>query len=400
MEAYARAPDPLKKDGDVASNWQTWKEDFLIFMKVNDGFIDKSNEWRANLLKNRIGTVGIEAIQNMSFDDTQDRDDMDVLIKKLEEYFNPPKKEVVERYQFFTRSKKQNESIERYISILKEKAKTCNFHDMTESIVRDKIILDTHDKILRKKFFEADDLDLSKLVAIYNDYNINTEKMKRVTAESKAEPTRFPQKPPDNNAKRVCWRCNHRHPLGKCFAWGSKCAKCGDVNHFTHCCKGFKSKMIDNKTNNKWNNEADSAVKTMDSMTKMTSLPDIPTSSNAANPAVGNDPASNFVILNTSDTSSKLCCDNTTNYSAHLPKNTQYNYSYTKEVKPNGLVTDLYNRGENIQPKQTQKTARVEAAQVPTDFLRHVTKHKAARNAPTFRKERKKKSDEDACVLS
>ncbi|XP_024892276.1 uncharacterized protein LOC112467741 isoform X3 [Temnothorax curvispinosus] len=420
MEAHARAPDPLTKDGDMASNWQTWKEDFLIFMKVT-GYIDKSNEIRANLLKNRIGKVGIEAIQNMSFDNMQDRDDMDILIKKLEEYFNPPKKEVVERYHFFTRSKRQNESIEQYINILKEKAKTCNFNDMTESVIRDKIILDTHDKILRKKFFEADDLDLLKLVAIYNDYNINTEKMKQVTAENKAEPTRFPQKPPDNNAKRVCWRCNHQHPLGKCFAWGSKCTKCGDINHFTQCCKGFKFKMSDNKvnknlldsvqqtkfipkTNNKWNNEADSAVKTMDSMTKMTSLPDIPTSSNAANPAVGNDPASDFVILNTSNlasnTSSKLCYDNTTTYSAHLPKNTQYNYSYMKEVKPNGIVTDLYNRSENIQPKQTQKTARVDAAQVPTDFLRHVTKHKAANNTPTFRKERKKKSDEDACVLS
>jgi len=118
MEAHARAPDPLTKDGDMASNWQSWKEDFLIFMKVT-GYIDKPNEIRANLLKNRIGKVGIEAIQNISFDNMQDKDDMDKLIEKLEEYFNPPKKEVIERYQFFTRSKKQNESIEQYINILK-----------------------------------------------------------------------------------------------------------------------------------------------------------------------------------------------------------------------------------------------------------------------------------------
>lgn len=30
---------------------------------------------------------------------------------------------------------------------------------------------------------------------------------------------------------------------------------------------------------------------------------------------------------------------------------TEYSYSYT-EVKPDGTVTDLYNKGENIQPKQ------------------------------------------------
>jgi len=30
---------------------------------------------------------------------------------------------------------------------------------------------------------------------------------------------------------------------------------------------------------------------------------------------------------------------------------TEYNYSYV-EVKPDGTVTDLYNKGDDIQPKQ------------------------------------------------
>lgn len=118
MEAHARAPDPLIKSNDMASNWHSWKEDFIIFMKVT-GYIDKPNEIRANLLKNRIGKIGIDAIQAMSFDNPQDKDDMNILIAKLEEFFNPPKNEVVERFQFFTRDRKQNETIEQYIIILK-----------------------------------------------------------------------------------------------------------------------------------------------------------------------------------------------------------------------------------------------------------------------------------------
>jgi len=260
MEAYARAPDPLTKADDMASNWQSWKEDFIIFMKVT-GYINKPNEIRANLLKNRIGKIGIDAIQKISFDKPQDKDDMDILIAKLEEFFNPPKNEVVERFQFFTRDKKQNETIEQYINVLREKAKTCNFNDMTDSIIRDRIILITQDKILRKKFFEANNLNLQKLVAIYNDYNINIEKMKQVTKEtteskeSTKESTSSTQKLPNipNNTinKRKCWRCNHQHPQGKCPAWGSKCTKCNDVNHFTHCCQGKpKPKPNDNKVNN------------------------------------------------------------------------------------------------------------------------------------------------------
>lgn len=392
MEAHARAPDPLTKVDDMASNWQSWKEDFIIFMKLT-GYIDKPNDFRANLLKNRIGKVGTEAIQNISFENAQDKDDMDILIEKLEKYFNPPKKEVVERYQFFSRSKKQNESIEQYINILKEKAKTCNFNDMTDSLVRDKIILDTHDKILRKKIFEAENLDLQKLIAIYNDYNINTEKMKQITEENRAEPT---QKP--DNVKKVCWRCSRSHPLGKCPAWGSKCTKCGDVNHFTQCCKGPKFKVYDNKKNDKWNNQADSTIKTVDSINKMTSLPDIPiTSCKVANSAVDNNSTSDFVMLNTPNTSSKLYYTDTTQHSAHLPKNTQNN-SYTKEVKTDRTVTDLYNRGGNSQSKPIQtKPAYVNVAQASQNVSQYAAR--VSHNAQRFKYDRKKKSDE-ACVLS
>ncbi|KAL0118296.1 hypothetical protein PUN28_009147 [Cardiocondyla obscurior] len=316
MEAFARAPDPLTKDGDLATNWKSWKEDFIIFLKLT-GYINKPSDDRANLLKNRIGKIGIDAIQNIPFDDEKEKDDMDILIVKLEEYFNPPKNEVVERYQFFTTCKKPNESIEEHINVLKEKAKTCNFNDMTDSFIRDKIVRDTNDKMLRKKFFDVKNLDLKKLIEIYHDYNINIEKMRQITESSKEKqiPKANKEKPatkdnkekqatkdnkekqatkdnkekqatknnkekPDNkdnkekqvpknskknqatkdskekkeyttnnfpsppqfpNPKKNCWRCDQQHPIGKCPAWGSKCTKCNDINHFSHCCKGFKT---------------------------------------------------------------------------------------------------------------------------------------------------------------
>ncbi|XP_018049915.1 PREDICTED: uncharacterized protein LOC108688250 isoform X1 [Atta colombica] len=383
MEVHARAPDPLTIEGDMASNWQSWKEDFIIFMNLT-GYIDKPNEIRANLLKNRIGKVGIDAIQNFSFDNVEDRDNMDILIEKLENYFNPPKKEVVERYHFFTRVKKQNETIEQYINILKEKAKTCNFNDMLDSMIRDKIILETHDKILRKKFFEADNLDLPKLVAIYHDYNINTEKMKQVTKETRVDSS-VTSKSSDNIVKRVCWRCDEQHPLGKCPAWGSKCTKCGDTNHFTQCCKNFKFKMnkmnknlldptaqqtkLNLKNNDKWNNQTDSEVKTKDSMNK-TIFPDVPTTN------------LNYI--------------NTTNYSTHLPKSTQYSYSYTHLTQPGGTILDLRNRDANVQPKQTKTPS----ASTSQERYKSNSFFETPINARIPKNKFQKKKPDDSCILS
>lgn len=81
--------------------------------------------------------------------------------------------------------------------------------------------------------------------------------MKQVTKENKIEPKepQMVQKPSSSNFKKGCWKCGRPHPQGKCPAFGSKCAKCGHVNHFTHCCKGYKphfgmdnDKVINNLT--------------------------------------------------------------------------------------------------------------------------------------------------------
>lgn len=372
METHARAPEPLVKTNDMANNWNSWKEDFIIFMKVT-GYINKPNEIRANLLKNRIGKVGIDAIQTMTFDKPEDKDDMDILIAKLEEFFNPPKNEVVERYNFFTRDKKQNETIEQYINILRGKAKTCNFNDMTDSIIRDKIISITQDKILRKKFFETKNLDLEKLAVIYNDYNMNIVKMKQLTKENiekkvtkeSTESASSTPKPLLNDIKRKCWRCNCQHPQGKCPAWGSKCTKCGDMNHFTQCCKGpkFNPKSNDNKMNNlfnpmaqanvnltqanvpknnrKKNNLANSEIKNTDPISKMTSFPDIPTvPCDTANSTFSNDKL-DFVMVDECKPGPSLHFDNTTNRPTYLSKNTQYN-AYVRRATPT-VIFDVPN---------------------------------------------------------
>ncbi|XP_070521263.1 uncharacterized protein [Cardiocondyla obscurior] len=358
MEAFARPPDPLTNDGDLASNWKSWKESFIIFMKVS-GCISEPNDKRANFFKNCIGKIGIEAIQKISFDNEEDKDDMDILIVKLEEFFNPPKNELVERYEFFKTSKKANESIEQHINVLKEKAKTCNFNDMTNSLIVTKIVCDTSDKILRKKFFEADNLNLTKLIAIYNDYNINTEKMKQITEnnEKKQQPANFSQMAPrPQYIQKPCWRCDKKHPLRQCPAWGSKCTKCNNLHHFTHCCKDFL--VNDNKKHDKWNNEVHSKVKTMDLTNKKISLPDVPIL-RTANSVVNNTATStsaNFGKVPASNINSKLCYNNT-NYNdtsrlAYLSKSTPYNYSYGKTDKPEETVTNLYNRDKNDQIKQ------------------------------------------------
>ena len=36
---------------------------------------------------------------------------------------------------------------------------------------------------------------------------------------------------------KTCSKCSTSHPLRECPAWGKKCLKCGNRNHFSMCCK-------------------------------------------------------------------------------------------------------------------------------------------------------------------
>lgn len=119
MEVYSiLPPQPLSKVGDVCENWQRWKKDFLLFLKASNN-LKKSDDLKAYLLRSQIGKVGQDAIEKIIPQNSKDKDDINILLARLDLHFSPKNKQVVDRYNFFTRSRKSKESIEEYIEDLK-----------------------------------------------------------------------------------------------------------------------------------------------------------------------------------------------------------------------------------------------------------------------------------------
>ncbi|KAG6795129.1 hypothetical protein HZU73_09579 [Apis mellifera caucasica] len=273
MNMYVRPPDPLSDNGDITQNWKQWKKDFMIFMNVSNS-MDKPKEQQAYLLRSYIGKIGQNAIEKIVSTNLKERDDINILLAKLDKYFCPSKNEVIERYNFFNSRKKKDESIETYITQLKSKAKTCNFGKMTDSLIRDKIIMEINDKHLRTKIFNTENLNLLILIQIFNEHqNLQKKKEENKTKnDTKNDNASFKNTPKivknfdektkssNNNEKSIniqnkrnCKKCNQRHPMKACPAWGLKCEKCGIYNHYTNCCptqfnekKKQKSNITDN----------------------------------------------------------------------------------------------------------------------------------------------------------
>ncbi|XP_031847534.2 uncharacterized protein LOC116433521 [Nomia melanderi] len=275
---------PLSNTGNQTENWLKWKKGFINYLKVND-FIEKSEDLKIHLLKENIGVIGQTAIDKIYKESNKPINNMNNLLEQLDIYFQVSNNEVIERYKFFSRFQNKDETINAYILDLKKKAETCNFGTLTDSLIRDKVIVGIKDKNLRMKLFNTENLDLIKLMTIYHEHTnaIQTKiKAPKHMNIKKRVQHRQPQK--DNGTKNVnvnnklktdfkndvnigvnlsdkdhqinavlkrCGNCNMHHLEKCCPAWGHKCMKCGARNHYTDCCRFKKDekKEIDMKTN-------------------------------------------------------------------------------------------------------------------------------------------------------
>ena len=73
------------------------------------------------------------------------------LIDKLSEHFTPAPSEIVERFQFHTRFRKPGESVTAFVSELCSIAKSCNFGDTLETMLRDRIVCGINDSIIQHR---------------------------------------------------------------------------------------------------------------------------------------------------------------------------------------------------------------------------------------------------------
>lgn len=71
----------------------------------------------------------------------QDKDDPAIVFRKIEEYCNPRRNEVAEFHKFW--SVKYFEPFDQFVTELRVRSKACNFGEMEDRMIRDKIVFST-----------------------------------------------------------------------------------------------------------------------------------------------------------------------------------------------------------------------------------------------------------------
>ena len=176
-------PKPLDVDGDRADNWKIWKQRWENYCKIT-GLLDQPEDYKCAMLLHSIGIEAMRIFNGLKFGEGEDRNKVADVIKKFDQHFLGQTQEFFERFQFNRRNQQSGESIDEYVSILRNMAKTCGFCDcLRELLIMDRLLLGILDDKTREELLSTHDLTLVKAIEICRAREAATLHMKALKSE-------------------------------------------------------------------------------------------------------------------------------------------------------------------------------------------------------------------------
>ncbi|UYV83155.1 K02A2.6-like, partial [Cordylochernes scorpioides] len=140
-------------------------------------------------------------------------------------------------------------------------ADDCEFENIKDSLIRDRIVLGCRDTTLREKYLQNPDLTLSLAINQGQEDEASQKQLRNIEKDSidairknfneRYKPTTSLKNSYTSNPVRAnfnksirCSKCNMAHDFGKCPAYGKECYKCRQPNHFANCCKNRAVRCI------------------------------------------------------------------------------------------------------------------------------------------------------------
>ena len=248
-------PAPLNLNAsDISQEFTLWLDSYEIYALASGKKELDDAIQRATFL-HCLGPPAQRVFQTLP----GDKSTLKKAIEVLQAHFTPKRNIVSERYKFRLRAQNPDESIENYITSLRELVKTCQFDALEEDMLRDQIVEKCYSKNLREKLLNIEDLTLQKTLRTARLFESAQEDSKFMSGTSSStEPARritSKLKPHFPGTKVTCYRCGKDdHKADKCGAKSAKCLYCSKIGHLARVClkrKGKESfekqKSLDNK---------------------------------------------------------------------------------------------------------------------------------------------------------
>lgn len=240
----------LESMGDNLQKWKNFKQQLEIF--ITAAGLDRASETRKSaILLNFIGKEGQDIYFNI-LKQNQENLKYEELVRKFDEYFEPQHNELVSSFKFNKKVQEDGETWDNFYSEIKRLAKICNFGEMENRMLRDKIVMGIRDIKVQRRLLESSSLTLEQAVAVCRAAEISKEHVqilqknealqevdvinKQLVSSAKNK-AKYSRNSSYNNKFYRCKKCNREHGPAQCPAYGKTCTLCHKTNHFAVGCR-------------------------------------------------------------------------------------------------------------------------------------------------------------------
>ncbi|UYV69068.1 K02A2.6-like [Cordylochernes scorpioides] len=248
-----------------AKDWPSWKQRFSRYRLLSN-LNAKEQEYQITELIYLMGERAeeIHSAFNLSADYAKN---LDKVIEAFDNHFIGKRNVVYERTLFRLRSQRPEETIEEFVTVLHRISEHCEYANLREELIRDRLVLGVKDRKLSEKLMLNENLTLAKAVEIarqweavmreQQDLNPSTSQVDTTRKVAKQKPkasghgkdngrstsrqTDSAKETDEGKKFTTCFNCgttkHHYRYRDKCPAKDKVCGKCGKKGHYTNLCR-------------------------------------------------------------------------------------------------------------------------------------------------------------------
>ena len=164
------------------------------------------------------------------------------IVDELGKHFSPKPSEIVERFKFHSRNRKDGEGVATYVAGLRKLTEHCNFGETLPEMIRDRLVCGINDEKIQRRLLAEQELTFKKAV----DISLEFESALKHVVDIKTEATlsnvhRVNHREKNVKSPRVnqeCYRCGGKHDASSCKFRDAQCYKYERKGHLAKKCRG------------------------------------------------------------------------------------------------------------------------------------------------------------------
>ena len=234
-------PEPFQFQNP--DGWPKWKRRFEQF-RVASGLATSSGPQQVPTL---LYCLGPEA-EDVLLSTEEGRKVYETVLKQFDDFFKVRVNQTLERAKFNNRSQKEGETADEYITALYSLAESCNYKELKEEMICDRLVVGIRDRTLSEKLqldagltLESAKKKIRQQEAVRDQRRDLQLKVNLQALGGRKPPRRggvHGQQPQSGKGKPQCTRCGKGpHSAGDlCPAKSAVCHKCNKKGHYSRFC--------------------------------------------------------------------------------------------------------------------------------------------------------------------